>query len=67
MADLDLRLPTRRSPICDRALVDALADGVAGACAETGLVDQRTIIEWRAVRRQAQVEIGHIDMFARSN
>ena len=51
----------------DRALVDALADGVAGACAETGLVDQRTIIEWRAVRRQAQVEIGHIDMFARSN
>ena len=49
----------------ERALIDALADGVAGACAETGLVDQRTIADWRAARRQAQVEIGHADIFAR--
>ena len=29
------------------------------------LVDQRTIADWRAARRQAQVEIGHADIFAR--
>ncbi|MCB1537266.1 MAG: SAM-dependent methyltransferase [Rhodoblastus sp.] len=48
----------------DGALIDTLADGVAGACAETGLVDQRTIAEWRAARTEAEVEVGHTDIFA---
>lgn len=49
----------------DRPLIATLADGVAGACAETGLVDPGTIREWRAAREKAEVEIGHVDLFAR--
>lgn len=49
----------------DRELIAALADGVAGACMETGLVDPQAIEEWRAMREKAEVHIGHIDLFAR--
>ena len=49
----------------DRALIDALADGVAAACRETGLVDAPTIAQWRSARALARVDIGHLDLFAR--
>jgi len=49
----------------DAALIQALADGVANACAETGLVGKDTITAWRAARAQAEVAIGHFDLFAR--
>ena len=49
----------------DAHLIDALADGVATACAQTGLVSAHDIATWRAARARAQVEIGHIDLFAR--
>ena len=49
----------------DRPLIAALANGVAAACAETGLVDPQTILHWRAARETAEVEIGHVDLFAR--
>lgn len=55
--------PWRLTP-ADRSLISALADGVAGACAETGLVDQETVKGWRVAREDATVEIGHIDLFA---
>ena len=46
-----------------RALIAALADGVAGACRETGLVAASTIAAWRAARRRGRT-IGHVDLFA---
>lgn len=50
----------------DRALIDALADGIAAAVGETGAVPPAAIAAWRAARREvASVEIGHIDLFAR--
>ena len=49
----------------DATLIDALADGVAEACAETGLVRAETAEGWRAARAGARVEIGHLDLFAR--
>ena len=49
----------------DDALIAALADGVAQACGETGLVNPRMIESWRAVRTGAEVEVGHTDIFAR--
>ncbi|MFT4096234.1 MAG: class I SAM-dependent methyltransferase [Rhodoblastus sp.] len=49
----------------DATLIHALADGVAGACAETGLVSAETVAGWRAARIGAIVEIGHLDLFAR--
>lgn len=48
----------------DRPLIAALADGVAAACAETGLVGPPTIRDWRAARETAEAEIGHVDLFA---
>lgn len=48
----------------DVALVRQLADGVAAACAETGLVDPAIISGWRSERQNASARIGHIDLFA---
>jgi hypothetical protein len=49
----------------DAELTAALADGAAEAVAQTGLVEQATIADWRAARRNASgCEIGHADMFA---
>lgn len=49
----------------DEALIASLADGVAGACMETGMVTGETARGWRAARGGAQVEVGHTDLFAR--
>lgn len=50
----------------DGALIGALADGIAGAVAETGQVEAGTVESWLAARRAAAaVDIGHIDLFAR--
>lgn len=48
----------------DGALVQALADGFAAACRETGLVERETVDGWREARRNAEVDIGHTDLFA---
>lgn len=48
----------------DEALARALADGVADACAETGLVEAQIVAAWRAARRNACVDVGHTDLFA---
>ena len=48
----------------DAALIAALADGIADACLETGLVNAETAQGWRAARASAAVEIGHSDIFA---
>jgi hypothetical protein len=49
----------------DNLLVQALADGIAGAAAETGLVPVATAENWRQARHAASAcEIGHIDLFA---
>jgi len=49
----------------DRAMIEALANGVADACAETGLLAPDAIAYWRAARLHADVLIGHLDLFAR--
>lgn len=49
----------------DRAMIEMLANGVADACAETGLVKPDAVAAWRAARVQAHAEIGHLDLFAR--
>lgn len=49
----------------DRAMIEALANGVADACAETGLIVPEAIADWRAARLHADVVIGHLDLFAR--
>ncbi|WP_316014885.1 class I SAM-dependent methyltransferase [Roseobacter sp. HKCCA0434] len=49
----------------DRALIEALADGAAGAVAETGQLTSEEIADWRAARRRADaVRIGHVDLLA---
>jgi hypothetical protein len=49
----------------DRRLVEALADGIAAAAIETGLVRTPTAEDWRNVRFAAEsCEIGHSDLFA---
>ena len=46
-------------------LIAALAEGAAGAVAETGLVAPTDVASWLAARRVAQTcEIGHMDLFA---
>jgi SAM-dependent methyltransferase len=48
-----------------RALMDQLADGIAGAVAETGLVPAQDLAAWRHARRSAQAcAIGHADLLA---
>ena len=49
----------------DRALIEALAHGVADAGAETGLVSRDVVSAWRAARIKAHATIGHLDLFAR--
>ncbi len=46
------------------ALARALADGVAQAARETGLVPGQEIEQWRLARQNAQARIGHEDLFA---
>ncbi len=49
----------------DAELIAALADGAAEAVAQTGLLGDATIADWRAARRKASgCEIGHVDIFA---
>ncbi len=48
----------------DARMIEALANGVADACAETGLVKPDVVAGWRAARVKAEVEIGHVDLFA---
>jgi SAM-dependent methyltransferase len=49
----------------ERPLIEALADGAAGAVAETGALDAETLVAWRAARRAAAtVEVGHLDLLA---
>jgi hypothetical protein len=48
----------------DILLLRQLADGIASACAETGLVDPAVVARWRHERRNASARIGHIDLFA---
>jgi len=57
------------SPWCmddhDRALIEQLALGTAGAIREMGLLTNAAIDQWEHARRQASAcEIGHIDLFA---
>jgi hypothetical protein len=57
------------SPWCmddhDRALIEQLALGTAGAVREMGLLTNAAIDQWEYARRQASYcEIGHIDLFA---
>lgn len=47
----------------DQGLVDALADGFAGAVAEIGRVPADTIADWLQVRRRGSV-VGHTDTLA---
>ena len=49
----------------DARMIEALANGVADACAETGLVKPDVVAGWRAARVKAHVEIGHLDLFAK--
>lgn len=49
-----------------RELMQALADGFAGAVRETGHIDGETIVAWLAARRGAESGlIGHLDLWAR--
>lgn len=47
-----------------RPLIRALADGIAAAAAETGMVEAGVIEDWRMARRQSTGRIGHMDLFA---
>jgi SAM-dependent methyltransferase len=50
----------------DGALIKALAEGAAQAVAETGRVAPSDLASWLAARSDAEeVEIGHLDFFAR--
>ena len=50
----------------DEALIRALAEGAAQAVAETNRVVHTTLASWLEARRLArEVEIGHLDLFAR--
>jgi trans-aconitate methyltransferase len=49
----------------DRALIEQLARGTAGAAREMGMLENSVIDQWEQARRQAShCEIGHIDLFA---
>ncbi len=55
--------PWRLGP--DQApLIAALAEGTAGAAAQTGLLAEETISAWLTARRHATCEIGHADLLA---
>ena len=57
--------PWRLTAATEAPLIAALADGAAGAVAETGLVPPADVAAWLAARRVAQTcEIGHMDLFA---
>jgi hypothetical protein len=57
--------PWRLSAEAEAQLIAALAQGAAGAVAETGLVPPADLASWLASRRVAQTcEIGHMDVFA---
>ncbi|MFG1427191.1 SAM-dependent methyltransferase [Roseixanthobacter glucoisosaccharinicivorans] len=45
-------------------LVAALAEGTAGAVAQTGLLAEETVSAWLNARRHASCEIGHADLLA---
>ncbi len=50
----------------DRALIEQLATGSAGAVRDTGLVSQQDVDAWQRSRCQASTcEIGHTDLYAR--
>ncbi|MEZ5666940.1 MAG: hypothetical protein R3F55_05830 [Alphaproteobacteria bacterium] len=49
----------------DRALMRALAEGIAAAVGETGAVAADDLADWLSARRKADMaEIGHVDLFA---
>jgi hypothetical protein len=49
----------------DSGLIQTLADGIAAAVGETGLVSQANIKDWRKARVDTtHCEIGHVDLFA---
>jgi hypothetical protein len=49
----------------DRALIEQLAMGTAGATREMCVLENSGIDQWEQARRQAShCEIGHIDLFA---
>ena len=57
--------PWRLSTADEAPLIAALAEGAAGAVAETGLVAPADVASWLVARRVAQsCEIGHMDIFA---
>ncbi|MFG1422751.1 SAM-dependent methyltransferase [Roseixanthobacter liquoris] len=45
-------------------LIAALAEGTAGAAAQTGLLAEETVSAWLNARRHANCEIGHADLLA---
>ncbi|MFG1399559.1 SAM-dependent methyltransferase [Roseixanthobacter pseudopolyaromaticivorans] len=45
-------------------LIAALAQGTAGAAAQTGLLAEETVSAWLNARRHATCEIGHADLLA---
>lgn len=58
--------PWRLSASRDAALMAMLAEGIAGATAETGQIAPKRANAWLHARRAASTaEIGHIDLFAR--
>ena len=57
--------PWRLNAADEAPLIAALAEGAAGAVAETGLVPPSDVASWLKARRVAQgCEIGHMDLFA---
>lgn len=55
-----------RLDAADQDLIEELADGSAGAAAETGRVPVAQVEEWLKARMQARTcAIGHLDIFAR--
>lgn len=51
----------------DTELVAQLAEGIANACLETGLVAPAIVADWLQARRTASARIGHFDLFASPN
>ena len=50
----------------DHGLIQALANGIAQAAAETGRIPQEILAAWcEAHRHPVRCEIGHVDLFAR--
>lgn len=55
-----------RLDAADQDLIEELADGSAGAAAETGLIPVSQVEDWLKARMQAQTcEVGHLDIFAK--